>query len=222
MINRHVLGGREASARLDAIERIDAATPARRQASVMALRTRNMTEPRRAQLVEEPDAGVGVAPAEDLGNCWRARPAGGVTLHEPVGRRHHRHRAVSDLPQSCRRVPGSMTGLNSSWSVNVSERNVQPRVCALGLRLAFRADRSERRERQPRPSGPHRRADGPDRNAQPGHLPRLGMRRLRPSVDHHVTARPARRAGSFPLRRRARGCSRNGPLRAPPWPRGRR
>ena len=42
-----------------------------------------------------------------------------------------------------------------------------------------------------------------DRQPEPGDLPRLGLRRLRPPVDHDVAARPARRraAGRRALRR---------------------
>lgn len=40
-------------------------------------------------------------------------------------------------PQSCRRVPGSITGFASSSSVKLSSSKRQLRVCASGLRLAL-------------------------------------------------------------------------------------
>ena len=66
-------------------------------------------------------------------------------------------------------------------------------------------DRSQRRERQPRPARLPRGARRPNWHTEPGAVPRLGLPRLRAVVGHHVTARSCQRhvARGDPDRRRA-------------------
>ena len=98
-------------------------------------------------------------------------------------------------PRSVDAGPGGRPAVRPRWgrrrllSVRRADGDRGSARCRWLARQVCRADRGERGVGFPRPARLRRCARRSHRYAEPGHLPRLGLHRLRPLVGDHVVAR---------------------------------